>query len=362
MRKKTLLILLIVMLLAAACSNPTIAPPASEETENESKALEPEAPQEDPSAQEAVPEDDFRKITSPLDGLRYYPEELSKRPVAVSIDNHPAARWQAGLSQAEIVYEFEVEHPYTRYLCIFLAKEPDMVGPVRSARPYIIYYALENDGIFVHVGGSQDAFNEIAALSVADIDGLYSGAMQRYYDTGKAAPHNMYTTLNSIRNEAKSRGYRTESSFEGYKFNEEAKKISDVFQSFTYAQKISITYNKDNSTDYEYDSDSKTYKRFKDGEPHVDELDDKQLVAKNIMVIEVSKSVLDSAGRLYLGTVGEGRGFYMTEGQSTQITWKKESKTSRTRFYANGDEILLNPGNTWIQVVSNINSVSVSAE
>ncbi|MEL7646743.1 MAG: DUF3048 domain-containing protein [Sedimentibacter sp.] len=360
MREKTLLILLIVMLLAAACSSQTIAPPVSGETENKSESTEPEIPQEDPEKQEA--EDNSRKVISPLDGLKYYPEELSKRPVAVSIDNHPSARWQAGLSQAEIVYEFEVEHPYTRYLCIFLAKEPEMVGPVRSARPYIIYYALENDGIFVHVGGSQDAFNEIAALAVPDIDGLYSGAMQRYYDTGKVAPHNMYTTLKAIRSEAESRGYRTEGSFEGYKFNEETKKLSDVFQSFTYAKKISITYNRDNSTDYEYDSSSGTYKRFKDGEMHIDELDDKQLCAKNIIVIETSKSVLDNAGRLYLGNVGEGKGFYMTEGQSTQITWKKASKTSRTRFYANGNEILLNPGNTWIQVVSNINSVSVSAE
>lgn len=360
-------IMFVFLILAVSCTSKASVPSESVESthtdleDEEIKIIENSEELEE-SEETKEEDDDPRKVVSPLDGLKYYPEELSRRPVAVSIDNHPEARWQAGLSQAEIIYEFEVEHPYTRYLCIFLAKEPKLVGPVRSARPYIVYYALENDGIFVHVGGSQDAFNEISRLSVADVDGLYSGAMFRYYDTEKYAPHNMYTTLKSIRDEALSYGYRTESSFECYIFNEKSKKLSIDFNNFTVAETIKITYNKNNATDYTYDQDTKLYLRFKDGEKHIDELDNEQLTAKNIIAVETSKSVLDSAGRLYLGTIGEGRGLYITEGESIPITWKKQSENARMRFYTENNELKLNPGNTWIQVVNNMDNVSVIAK
>lgn len=300
---------------------------------------------------------DPNKIISPLNGLKYHKDDLKKRPVVVSIDNHPSARWQAGISQAEIVYECEVENPYTRYLCVFLAHEPELVGPVRSARPYLIYYALENDGIFVHVGGSQDAFNEAYNNSVADIDGLYSGAMWRYYDTDKYAPHNMYTTLKSIRDESERLGYKTSGEFEPYMFNEHDEELSCLNK--YNAQEINITYNKQNTTDYSYNKDEKLYYRFKDDEKHIDELNDEQLTTKNIIVINTSKRVLDNEGRLFLGTVGSGDGIYITNGEAVNIRWEKLSKKERTMFYIEDEKLCLNPGNTWIQVVSYMGGVII---
>lgn len=362
MIKKIFIVLMIAMLIFSACSSKTSVPEKPEEEAVPSEENEPdeiEIIDSEDTVEEETPEDDKDKVVSPLDGLKYFPEQLKGRPVAVSIDNHPDARWQAGLSQAEIIYEFEVEYPYTRYLCIFLAKEPEMIGPVRSARPYIIYYALENDGIFVHVGGSEDAFSEIDRLNCPDVDGLYSGAMWRYYDTGKAAPHNMYTTVKSIRDEAANYGYRTEGNFEGYLFNEKQKKLSENYKEILSAQKINITYNKNNTTGYEYDKNNEVYSRFKDEQRHVDELDNKQLSAKNIIVLETKKSVLDNAGRLYLGTVGEGRALYITNGEAVEITWSKNKETARTKFYSGNEEIKLNPGNTWIQVVNYLDNVSI---
>lgn len=354
MKKFLIFVLFLIMMLNVSCSKETVAPPQEQETP---------LPQEEPKEiigieeiEEAEKEDEG-KIISPLDGLKYYPEELNKRPVALSLDNHPKARWQAGLKDAEIVYEFEVEHPYTRYLAVFLAHEPERVGPIRSARPYIIYYALENDALFVHVGGSEDAFAEIRRLKAADIDGLYSGAMWRYNDTGKYAPHNMYTTLKSIRNEAAKRGYvSTEGDFEKYDFNEKPTKLSEKYES-NIAKKINITYNKDNSSDYVYDEDSSFYLRFKDKEKHIDELDLSQLKAKNIIVLEAPKSVLDNEGRLHLETIGSGDGIYYTEGESVNITWKKDSEWDRTKFYLNNEKLKFNPGNIWIQIVDSLNIV-----
>lgn len=306
-----------------------------------------------------VEEDDSNKIISPLDGQKYYERDLLKRPVAISIDNHPNARWQAGLKDAEIIYECEVEYPYTRYLCIFLAKEPEIIGPVRSARPYLIYYALEYDGIFVHVGGSEDAFSEIKRLIVPDVDGLYSGAMWRYYDTDKFAPHNMYTTLKSIRDEAFNYGYKEESDYEGYQFNESTKELSKKYEEVFTSTEINIKYNKYNTTDYKYDEENKLYLRYKDGSKHIDELYNEQLTTKNLIILEVSKSVLDSEGRLYLDTVGNGNGIYITNKEAIKITWEKSSEKLQTKFYINNEELLLNPGNTWIQIVNSLQNVNI---
>ncbi len=355
MKKFLISFLFVIMIFTTSCSKETSTPqPPAEEPlpagDEEIIGLE-------EIEQQSEQEDDPNKIISPLDGLKYYPEELNKRPVAVSIDNHPDARLQAGLRDAEIIYEFQVEYPYTRYLAVFLAKEPEQIGPVRSARPYIIYYALENDAIFVHVGGSEDAFADIKRLGAAEIDGLYSGAMWRYNDTGKFAPHNMYTTLKSIRAEAERIGLRTEGKFEKYSFNEKSKKLSEKYDTLT-ANKINITYNKENTTDYIYDEALKLYLRFKDKEKHMDELDNEQLATKNIIVLEAPKNVLDSVGRLYLETIGTGKGMYYTEGESCEITWKKDSEKARTKFYINNEELCLNPGNTWIQIVDSLNGIT----
>lgn len=346
--KYKIVVLIIFLIFISGCAKETVIPVQEPVIEIE----------EEPKDEEIEKEIDPNKVVSPLDGLKYYPEELSKRPVAVSIDNHPRARWQAGISQAEIVYEVEVEHPYTRYLCIFLAKEPERIGPVRSARPYIIYYALENDGIFVHVGGSEDAFAEVRRLSVADVDGLYSGAMWRYNDTGKYAPHNMYTTLDSIRKEANAYGYRTEGNYEGYIFNEKDEKLSESFEINT-AKEVNIVYNDYNTTHYIYDEENSLYLRFKDNEEHIDELDKKQVTAKNIIIIETSKSVLDNEGRLYLGTIGDGKGIYITNGESIPITWEKASEKDRLKYYTDDEELVLYPGNIWIQVVNSLNNITL---
>ncbi len=353
--KNRIVFLIVLLILLSSCVKETVTPKQEEAETSEVEEVPEIEPEESEEKEEEI---DPNKVVSPLDGLRYYPEELAKRPVAVSIDNHPKARWQAGISEAEIVYEVEVEHPFTRYLCIFFAKEPERIGPVRSARPYLIYYALEYDGIFVHVGGSEDAFAEIRRLSVADVDGLYSGAVWRYYDTGKYAPHNAYTTLESIRNEAEYYGYRTEANFEGYIFNEKDTMLSENSE-INSAKEVNIVYNDYNTTDYIYEEDSGLYLRFKDDEEHIDELDKKQLTVKNIIAIETPKTVLDNEGRLYLGTIGQGNGIYITNGESIPITWEKASEKESLKFYTGDEELVLNPGNTWIQVVNSLDRITL---
>ena len=96
-----------------------------------------------------------------------------ERPIAVMIDNHIDAMPQAGLLEADIVYEIIVEGGETRLMLVLQGKDLEKVGPIRSARHYFLDYALENDAIYVHYGWSPQAESDISTLGVNNINGIY---------------------------------------------------------------------------------------------------------------------------------------------------------------------------------------------
>ncbi|MTA70106.1 MAG: DUF3048 domain-containing protein, partial [Actinobacteria bacterium] len=70
----------------------------------------------------------------PLTGLPAADGVLSMRPaLVVKVDNHPGARPQSGLNQADIVFEENVE-ALTRFALVFHSQGSDPVGPIRSGR------------------------------------------------------------------------------------------------------------------------------------------------------------------------------------------------------------------------------------
>src|SRR5207302_1801352 len=57
-----------------------------------------------------------------------------RRPLAVKIDNAPAARPHYGLSQADMVWELPVEGFITRLATYYHSQDPQTIGAVRSVR------------------------------------------------------------------------------------------------------------------------------------------------------------------------------------------------------------------------------------
>ena len=288
-------------------------------------------------------------IPSPISGI-YAPEtKVNRRPVVIMFDNHPNARWQSGLSQAEIVYEFLVEAPYTRYMGVYLINEPESIGPIRSSRPYFVTTLLEYDPIYVRVGGSSQAKKDIIQLKIADIDGLSSSnkVLWKNKNVNKKAPHNTYTSMDAIRKTQEERKYKLFGEYESFKFHEEDEEL-DGFK----AEEIVINYYKNNMSSYTYNPEEKLYYRKKDGKEHIDELDKNPIVAKNIIIQEAKTKIIDKEGRLDIDLIGEGKGKYITNGKAIDIKWSKKSRSGKTHFLnEKGEEITLNPGVTWIQVV-----------
>lgn len=339
----TLIMVVVLGLSLTACRQEETNLPV--EVPMEEPVVEPEPePVEEP---EPEPEPEPTGIPSPLSGIYAAEEVVNGRIISVVFDNHPKAKWQSGLKDAEVIYEFPVEGPYTRYLGLYLINEPDSIGPIRSARPYFVTIAWQFDSIFVHVGGSEQAKADVRNLNMAEIDGLTSSNQVFWRMSHKRAPNNMYSSMEVLRAVQENRGYREMSEFEGFLFDVEASpRTGDG------AKDILITYNDENNTRYIYDSEIQRYERYKEGARHVDESDESGLYADNIIIQENSMRVLDKEGRLGITLEGQGEGKFISRGVVEDISWVKDNRKAKI-LYLNQDneEISLSPGVTWIQVV-----------
>ena len=100
---------------------------------------------------------------------------------------------------------------------------------------------------------------------------------------------------------------------------------------------------------------NKVYLRFINGVAHKDRITGKQYTAKNIITYKVHNYTLNdgySGGRQGLNNIGSGEGYYISEGYAIPITWEKKSRSSKTiyKVKATGKELVVNDGNTFIQI------------
>jgi hypothetical protein len=266
------------------------------------------------------------------------------------MDNHSGARPQSGLKEALFVYEMLAEGNITRYMAVFTGTGDYEVGPIRSARPYFINRALEYDGLYVHVGGSPQAFADLSKLKVADIDGLSAGKNIFWRRSHKKIPHNMYSTLNAIRKDADRKKYRIEPEFDVPLYAKTAAPPSE-----DQTSSVRLVYRQGSSgyaSGYLYDDELKAYSRQVNGAAHVDELDKTPLMVTNVIIQTVRTKTVDNEGRLIMDDVGSGHGWYMSMGARIPIQWEKADRRAQTIYKTEeGTPLQLNPGVTWIQVV-----------
>lgn len=278
----------------------------------------------------------------------------NKRPIAVMINNLKPAMPQAGIGQADIVYEMLVEGGITRLMAIFTDySNLDKIGPVRSARHYYDRKAMEYDAIYCHVG--QSIFAEADFTAYPDLDnlnGLYAVGNVMYYRTSdRKAPHNCYTSSEGIDKGIEFEGYSTEkkASYDKmFQFNSEVQDIGG-----TPANKVTTAFNSGRQPWFEYNAEDGKYYRFQYGAPQIDELTGKQLCFENIIIQFAGHAPLE-ADLIDISLIGEDEGYYISNGQVIPIRWRKSSDNSVTHFYnIDGTELKMNPGKTWITLFPN---------
>lgn len=282
--------------------------------------------------------------------------ESNSRPLAIMINNHSDARkYHTGLQEAYIVYEIIVEGGYTRLMGIYKDVNLSKVGSIRSARHYFLDYALENDAIFVHWGWSPQAEVDVTRLGIDNINGLSYEDVYFYRDNNLnvAYEHRGFTNSQLLNEAIKKLKYReTTSNKLLLNYSVDEVNLSTV-DAATVANNVSIKYSNLVTTSYIYDATNKVYLRSVNGDKHADYKTGKQYTAKNIIVYQVDNHNLsnDTKGRQDIENIGNGSGFYITDGYAIPIKWSKKTRFSQTEYFdLDGNVIKVNDGNTFIQI------------
>lgn len=294
------------------------------------------------------------KYYSPLTGVEVPDEAATKRQVtAIMIENSPDARPQSGLKDAGVVFEAVAEGGITRFVALYQESRPGLIGPVRSVRPYYVEWAAAFDPAMAHVGGSARALQMIRSGNYGvDLDQFFNGGSY-WRATDRYAPHNVYTNFDKMDALTAAKG-KTTSSFTSWPRVDEKKSAQPTATSINIG--VSTGYY---VVDYTYDAASNSYIRREGGENHVDR-EGGQIQPKVVIAMKVNMTLgFEDGYREQIDTAGNGQAYVFQNGTVTEATWSKADPKSQIKFTgADGKEIPLDRGQTWITALDKTKNVS----
>ncbi len=325
-----------------------------------------------------------RNEPCPINGKNFTKQERDvwgkRRPLAIMLENHAESRPQSGVLYADVVYEAVAEGGITRFMGVFycgIAAESVSVAPVRSARTYYLPWVLEYDALYNHVGGAgrcpdetvddrAKALCQIDQYKIKDMDqfGISFPTCYRNYDRldhPVATEHTMVCVTDKLYKLAAERGWTNvdakgvswDKNFEPWKFKDdiaEGERPASASASFVAWK----GYEADYGVRWEYDRIHNSYLRFNGGKPHTDLETKEQLTAKVVVVIFAKETgPVDEHAHLLYQNVGSGDGLLFQDGKATKITWRKDTRNARTKFFdaRSGKEVSLNRGQIWIEML-----------
>ena len=291
------------------------------------------------------------------------------RPVSIMVENLDKARPQSGLIHADIVFEVEDEFGITRFVTIFSSYAADLVGPVRSTRPYYAEIAAGFDPIYVFWGTHPSFYIYVENIGLSYLTPLgdTTGASSivgnfadpgsgegkdAIRDTSRSAPHNAYIRIPRIKEIAQEQGYSLEGGQSPLRFKEDAPEtdrgnIDNIIIDFSSSSfKVEL----------DYDIATNTYLRSCGGVPSTDRETGQQIASNNIAVLFTDiRNSGDAEGHMIIRTTQSGEAYYFIDGKVIEGTWNRTSPLEPFQFKdSEGKTVLFNRGQTWISMVSGI--------
>lgn len=268
-------------------------------------------------------------------------------PLAVIIGNSPdEVVHQTGLGKADVIYEINVEYPFTRLMAIFVNDDSaTVVGPIRSSRYYFSRLAAEWSPIFAHCGGQSLKDERIINLDQMHYPSPY------WRDEKIGGWTNLFSDTKNLREKSRKLGFTNKINLKDSFFN-----LRTLDVSGGKISKITVKYNQKHSIYYEYEPDSNTYLRYINSKPHQDSKTLEHLATSNIIIqyVPIEKISGYNEGKLEVNIIGEGIAKIFYGGHYFLAKWVKKSKDQSTLYYDSKDNLLnLNYGKIWIQIVSN---------
>lgn len=286
------------------------------------------------------------KTAYPFAGWKDRPRE---RALAVVIDNAEQARPQTGLERADIVIEVPIEGGMTRFVALVCSKDMDLVGPIRSARPYLVELAQEYNGILVHAGGSEEALSLLEKEKSDHLDEIYGGnqvSASFWRIPDRIKPHNLFASSDTLRRAANNLKYKL-----SVPAPQRAVLAAEEEVPGEVVDNISIFYGHKSFTAlFSFNKEERVFERFTADKPHSSSLGG-QLRTANVVVQYVPYRYADGEGHLQLILHGEGEALFFRDGKVVKGKWNKQPGKLTKFTDKDGKTVSFMEGPIWVEIV-----------
>jgi hypothetical protein len=290
---------------------------------------------------------------APLTGLlQAKPAQVSAPAVVVKIDNVDAARPQAAINQADLVYEELVEGGLSRLAAVFQSEYPAVVGPVRSGRLTDAAIADDlNHPVFAYSGTNAGFLTILRSQPVTDVDD--GNRPDLFWRSAQAAPpHNLYASVVALA--AASTTHAPPPAL----FSFLAPGATFGAAGSASVRQINVNFGATAVT-WAWNAAFPAWMRSQDGTADVDQAG-VQLRATNLIVqfvpyITSGMATGEGVPPVPIPTgelVGRGPAWYLSGGRVVKGSWSRSALTATTQYTdASGASVRLAPGRTWVELV-----------
>ena len=296
--------------------------------------------------------------------------------VLANIDTHPRALPHWGVAAADIIYELPIQADgSTRSLALFLTEHPDSAGPIRSARVPMASLREMWGGTYCFYGyqGGRDSNNVkdwVTANSARKkfaapeyLNGMTKNSQwfPRSSDQSHVAPYNVRMDMNAVLS-----GGTAEANLHPFIFTDEpldrGEDVNGVIISYKQTSPAYVSA-------YQYNEATGLYDRYRNGAPYIDGNTGEACAYANVIVLRTDISwASGNPSRPVIRLNGQGVCEIFQNGKYIRGTWVRdctETKNLKNRMVfldENGDELPMQRGKTFIQIVDNGQPVVVLAD
>jgi hypothetical protein len=270
-------------------------------------------------------------------------------PAIVQIENSIDARPQAGMQQADMIYEYISEGSIPRLSAIYWHPLPDLVGPVRSCRLITIRLVLMYKGM-IYCSGANDYILGMVWKYPNLVNDYARGAGNVFYrdNATRFAPHNVMMHGNNVAPFTALHGIPAPP-------YDIAPKHPDGSFSGDAAPTINVP---DHGAIWYYDPASKQYLKSQDGAGFMN-VGTGRLHAKTVIVQYVNSYLDTNPANSFHGyfteayeLTGDGKADIFVDGVVIHATWHHpDPNVPAVYLDASGNPIDLDNGLTWVHVI-----------
>jgi hypothetical protein len=305
----------------------------------------------------------FPSNVDPLTGLVVAdPSLLNRRPLAIKVSNFPrTARPQAGLSKADILWEFYTEFGNTRWVAMFYGQDAEKVGPIRSARVLDTRIVPLYDAILVHVQAYETVWEEISKSGIDTINEFPASCPAICRDSNEPVVENSaFGNTIELTKYAQRIGLLSggRPNLDGMVFDPAAPSGADP------STGVWIFFSSSAMAEWKYDPASGRYLRSSERDPSgvmiplADRTTGAQLAVDNVLVLDVNifsyKGKTGNGEQFDMDLSSSGTGYFYRDGVVVQGKWKSGGPNVPLQFVdKDGNNYALHPGTTYIAIIGN---------